>query len=296
MNKITQLVGAACTVSSLTANHAAAESALDRWKTSGEINVGHRESSIPFSYVDSEAGPIGFSLDLCQQVIEDIADTQGIEDVKVNYVPVTSQNRIILVQNGTVDIECGSTSNTVERQKQVAFSYNFFATSVRLMTKASSGIEAFQDLEGKVVVSYSGSSADKTIQTKIAETGVEPRTVYAKDNSDAFLYIQTGRGHAFVNDDILLAGIIANAETPEDFAIVGPALKVEPYAIMMNRDDDKLKTAVDAALTKIFSDGRYQKIYEKWFMAPVPPRGVNLNFPLSGAVSDLLAQPTDSAE
>jgi glutamate/aspartate transport system substrate-binding protein len=286
-------IGAAALVMSGAAH---AGSALDRLRDASEITIGNRESSIPFSYTGPAGTPIGFSIDLCREIVADIAAAQGVALPQINFVPVTSENRIILVQNGTVDLECGSTSNTAERQKQVAFSLNFFVTAIKMMVRTDSGLASFADLDGKVIVSYTGSSSDSAIHQTARAGGFQPRISYAKDNADAFLYITTGRGHAFINDDILLAGMIASARDSKAFAIVGEALRTEPYAIMMSRDDPALKDAVDAALRNIFADGRFATIYTNWFEKPIPPRNVNFNFPMSDSLKEIVAEPNDRAE
>ena len=266
---------------------------LSRFKETGEITIGHRESSIPFAYVDPQNGPIGFSLDLCHEIVDRIARELGVVDPQINHVPVTSQNRIILVQNGTVDLECGSTSNTVERQQQVAFSYSFFITAVRMLVREGSPVESFADMADRTFVISSGSSSDSLVKDLAAEAGFSPDISYAKENAASFLYVQSERAEAFVSDDILLAGLMANSPQPDAFAIVGETLRDDPYGFMMRLEDTEFKTMVDANLAEIMSDGTYESLYSKWFQSPIPPRDVNFNYAMSDTVRAAIANPTD---
>ena len=269
------------------------DATLKRFKETGELTIGHRDSAVPFSYVDQSRGPIGFTLDLCREIVTTIATDIGVKKSTINYVPVTPQNRIILLQNGTIDLECGSTSNTLDREKQVAFSVSIFKAGARMVVLQDSGITKFADLRDKKIGSTSGSTADDLIKLNAAKLGFKPNILYAKDDADAFLAVITGRAAAYVEGDILLAGLIANSKDPKKIAIVGEALRNDPVGIMIRREDEGLKKAVDAELMKMMADGRFAQLYNTWFERPIPPHDINLNFPMSDSVRDLVAHPND---
>ena len=269
------------------------DATLKRFKETGELTIGHRDSAVPFSYVDQSRGPIGFTLDLCREIVTTIATDIGVKKSTINYVPVTPQNRIILLQNGTIDLECGSTSNTLDREKQVAFSVSIFKAGVRMVVLRDSGITKFADLRDKKIGSTSGSTADDLIKLNAAKLGFKPNILYAKDEADAFLAVITGRAAAYVEGDILLAGLIANSKDPKKIAIVGEALRNDPYGIMIRREDEGLKKALDAELMKMMANGRFAQLYTTWFERPIPPHNINLNFPMSDSVRGLVAHPND---
>jgi len=266
---------------------------LKKIGASNTIVIGHRESSIPFSYLDDKQQPIGYSMDLCLRIVDAVKARLNLPGLQVKFNPVTSQTRIPLITNGTVDLECGSTTNSVERQKQVAFGVSTFITSVRMAVKANSGINSLTDLDGKAVATTTGTTSDRYI--KQAEIGkkIDVKNIYGKDHAESFLLLDTGRAAAFVMDDVLLAGLIANAKRPADFTIVGDALSVEPYGIMLRRDDAPFKKLVDDTLIGLMKSGEIEKIYSKWFLAPIPPKGINLNLPLSPQLGEAIKNPND---
>lgn len=266
---------------------------LKKIKDSGTITLGIRESSIPFSYLDDSQKPIGYSIDLCNKVVDSVKKKLKMPNLKVQMNPVTSQTRIPLMTNGTIDMECGSTTNSVERQKQVAFSVAHFVTSVRMAVKANSGIKSLSDLNGKPVVTTSGTTSDRYIRQNELGKKIDVKNLYGKDHAESFLMLESGRAVAFVMDDVLLAGLIARSKTPKAFAVVGPALSVEPYGIMMRKDDPQFKKVVDDTLIGLMKSGEIDKIYSKWFTAATPPKGINMNLPISPKLRDAFKSPTD---
>ncbi|MEE9929957.1 MAG: transporter substrate-binding domain-containing protein [Microvirgula aerodenitrificans] len=266
---------------------------LKKVKDKGEIVIGYRESSIPFSYLDGNQKPVGYMMDLCNRVVADVKKELNMPTLVTKLVPVTSQTRIPLMTNGTVDLECGSTTNSVERQKQVAFSVSTYVTSVRMLVKSRSGIKSIDDVDGKSVVTTTGTTSDRYIKQNEKGKQLNIKNVYGKDHADSFLMVETGRAAAFVMDDVLLAGLIANSKSPKDYAIVGPALSVEPYGIMIRKDDPQFKAAVDGTLTKLMKSGEINKLYSKWFTSPIPPRNINLNLPMSPQLKEAVKNPTD---
>jgi glutamate/aspartate transport system substrate-binding protein len=266
---------------------------LKKIKDSGTITLGIRESSIPFSYIDDSQKPIGYSIDLCNKVVDSVKKKLKMPNLKVQMNPVTSQTRIPLMTNGTIDMECGSTTNSVERQKQVAFSVAHFVTSVRMAVKANSGIKSLSDLNGKPVVTTSGTTSDRYIKQNEQGKKIDVKNLYGKDHAESFLMLESGRAVAFVMDDVLLAGLIARSKTPKAFAVVGPALSVEPYGIMMRKDDPQFKKVVDDTLIGLMKSGEIDKIYSKWFTAATPPKGINMNLPISPKLRDAFKSPTD---
>jgi len=266
---------------------------LKKIKESGQITIGHRESSIPFSYLDANQKPIGYSMDLCDKIVAAIKAELKMPDLKVAYNPVTSQNRIPLMQNGTIDLECGSTTNSVDRQKQVAFGDTTFVTGIRMLVKADSGIKDISQLNNKPVVTTTGTTSDALIKQSEKGMHVDVKNLYGKDHADSFLMVASGRASAFVMDDVLLAGLIANAKDPKEFAIVGDPFRVEPYGIMLRKDDPQFKALVDKTLSGLMKSGEINKIYDKWFMSPIPPRGINMNLPMSKELKDAIANPND---
>ncbi len=286
---------ALCLAGGLTAPAHAAEltGTLKKIKDSGVITVGHRESSVPFSYLDGEQKPVGYAMDLCAKVVDAIKVAAQVPNLQVKYQPVTSQNRIPLVQNGTVDIECGSTTNSVQRQQQVGFSVAYFVTSVRMGVRKDSGIKDIGDLDGKPVVTTTGTTSDQLIKQNEKGKSINVHNLYGKDHADSFLMVESGRAVAFVMDDILLAGLIASSKSPDTYTVVGPSLRDEPYGVMMRKNDPELKALVDKTLIDSMKSGEAEKLYSKWFMHPIPPRGVNLNFPMSEALKNAFVNPTD---
>ena len=273
--------------------HAQLTGTLQKIKDSGAITIGHRESSVPFSYLDANQKPIGYAMDLFAKVVDAIKAELKMPSLQVNYQAVTSQNRIPLMQNGTIDLECGSTTNSVARQQQVGFSVAYFVTSVRMAVRKDSGVKDIGDLNGKPVVTTTGTTSDQLIKMNEKGKTIDVRNIYGKDHADSFLMVESARAAAFVMDDILLAGLIASSKNPANFEIVGPSLRDEPYAVMMRKDDAPIKAIVDKTLTGLMKSGEAEKLYAKWFMNPIPPRNVNLNFPMSPAVKAAFQNPTD---
>jgi len=268
---------------------------LKKIKDSNTIALGHRESSIPFSYYDDKQQVIGYSQDLMMKVVDAVKADLKLPNLQIKLTPVTSQNRIPLVQNGTVDIECGSTTNNTERQKQVAFSNTIFVIGTRLLTKANSGIKDFADLAGKNVVTTAGTTSERLIRKMNEDKKLGMNIISAKDHGESFLTLETGRAVAFMMDDALLAGEMAKARRPADWVIVGAPQSREAYGCMMRRDDPAFKKLVDGALARAMTSGDAEKIYKKWFMSPIPPKGLNLNFPMSEDVAQIFKNPNDKA-
>ncbi len=277
----------------LSANAQELTGTLKKIKDSGTITIGNRESSIPFSYLDEKQQPIGYSMDLCAKIVDAIKAELKMPNLKVAYNPVTSQNRIPLMQNGTVDMECGSTTNSVEREKQVSFGVTTYVTGIKMMVKANSGIKDIAQLDGKAVVTTTGTTSDALIKASEKGKHIDVKNLYGKDHADSFLMVESGRAMAFVMDDVLLAGLIANAKNPKEFAIVGEPFRIEPYGIMIRKDDPEFKAIVDKTLIGLMKSGEINKIYDKWFMNPIPPKGVNLNLPMSKELKDAIANPND---
>lgn len=269
---------------------------LDKIASTGVLTLGHRDTSIPFSYFDDAQHVVGFSIDLCARIVDRIKVATKRADLQVKYLPVTSATRIPLLANGTVDIECGSTTNTVERQTQVAFSSTTYLTTSNFVSKNSGGFRSFDDLKGRTVVSTAGTTSLRLLNELNVRKNLGMTIVPAKDHAEAFLMVETERASAFVMDDVLLAGLVANARDPSLYVISKDFLSVEPYAIMMRRDDPTFKQLVDAALGDMFRSGDFERTYRKWFETPIPPRNINLNLPMSAALKKVVAHPSDSAD
>ena len=271
-----------------------ANGTLQKIKESGTIVVGHRDSSIPFSYIANDPNqPIGYAHDLEMKVVEAVKQKLNMPDLNVRYNLITSQTRIPLVQNGTVDFECGSTTNNEERQKQVAFSNGFFQISTRLLTAKDSGIKDFADLKGKTLVTTAGTTSERFIKKLNDDKKMGINIVSAKDHGESFLMLESGRAAAFMMDDVLLAGEKAKAKDPDKWVIVGTPQSYEIYGCMMRKGDSEFKKVVDDALVATYSSGEINDIYKKWFMSPIPPKNINLNFPMSDNLKALFANPHD---
>jgi len=268
-------------------------STLDKVKAGGSVTVAYRESSIPFSYLDDKAQPTGFGWEICAKVVDQLKKATGRPDLKVQAQAVTSANRIPLLQNGTIDIECGSTTNNSERQKQVAFATNYFYTGTRFLVKAGAPVKSLDDLKGKAVVSTTGTTNFRVIRNLNEEKKLGIELAGAKDHAESALLVQTGRALAFAMDDILLYGLKASAANPADFDVVGEAIQVEPYAIMLRKDDPAFKKLVDDTLAGLMKSGEFTKLYTKWFQSPIPPKGINLNAPMSKELRDNLKNLSD---
>lgn len=266
---------------------------LKKAKATNVITMSTRDSSIPFSYLDDNQVSVGYSVDLCLRIIEAIKVAIGAPRLEVRRVPVTSQTRIPLVTNGTVDLECGSTTNTLDRQKQVAFSNTFYVAAAKIMAPRSSALRSAADLRLKSVASTAGGSTVKHLQRFSDEMNLGLQLPLAKDHAEAWLLMETGRADAVANDDVLLYGLRANSKAPQDYEVLPITLSSEPYGVMMRKDDPQLKRVVDQALAKMFDSGEAERLYNKWFMSPIPPRGVNLNLPMSNELRQVFKAPND---
>ena len=267
---------------------------LKKIKDTGAITIGHRESSIPFSYLDDKQQPIGYAMDLCLKVVDAVKTELKMPNLKVNLQPVTSSNRIPLLQNGTIDMECGSTTNSVDRQKQVAFGPTYFVINVTAAVKKSSGIKSLADLNGKTISTTAGTTSVPLLRQYDKTKNAEIKSIDAKDHAESFLLLSQDRTSAFVMDDILLAGLIANSSNPGDYMILtNESLRTEPYSMMLRKDDPQFKALVDKTIGGVMKSGEIHKVYAKWFTSPVPPKGVNISFPETQAIKDAFATPND---
>lgn len=266
---------------------------LRKIKETGTINLGHRESSVPFSYYDARHQVVGYSHDLMLKVLDAVKAELGLPALTIKLVPVTAQNRIPLVQNGAVDLECGSTSHTIERARQVAFSVSIFVVGTRLMTSRTSGIRDFADLQGRKVVITSGTTSDRLLRTFNERGGDRFTIVTAKDHGESFRLLEMGQVDAFMLDDALLYGERAKAQKPENWVVVGTPMSSEVYGCMLRREDTELKQIVDRALTRLMTTGEALRIHTKWFQRPITPKGLNLNWPPSDDLLELYRAPTD---
>ena len=276
----------------LAAAYAQDSATLKKIRDSGAITIGNRESSFGFSYTDGSGAPVGYSIDICMKIVDAIKTELKMPKVDIRYQSVTSQNRIPLVTNGTVDIECGSTTNLVERQKDVAFSPDIFRYNVRMAVKADSGIRSIADLQGKTVVTTTGTTSFRLLREADKGRNLEVTQLNGKDHSDSFLLVESGRANAFVLDDILLAGQIANAKNPRDYLITGESLRTENQALMFRKDDPQFKALVDRVVGGMMKSGEMEKLYIKWFMSPIPPKGININYPLNAETKEGFANPS----
>jgi glutamate/aspartate transport system substrate-binding protein len=268
---------------------------LKKIKDSGSITLGHRESSIPFSYYDDKQQVIGYSQEIMLAAVEAVKQQLKLPALQMKLNPVTSQNRISLVQNGTIDIECGSTTNNLDRQKQVSFSNSIFVIGTRLLTKKDSGVKDFADLAGKNVVTTAGTTSERLLRKMNEERKLGMNIISAKDHGESFLTLETGRAVAFMMDDALLYGELAKAKRPGDWLVTGTPQSHEAYGCMLRRDDAAFKKVVDDAIGKLMKSGEAEKIYAKWFLNPIPPKGLNLAFPLSDDMKALFRNPNDKA-
>ena len=280
----------------LAAPAAAQEGTLKKIKDSGSITIGHRDASVPFSYYDDKQQPVGYAIDLCMKIVDAVKAELKMPKIEVKYQLVTSANRIPLMGNGTIDLECGSTTNNLERQKLVWFTVTHFVTANRFVSKKASNIKTLADLKGKTVASTAGTTNIKQITELNGQQNLGMNIISANGHSEAFQMVETGRAVAFVMDDILLYSLVALSRTPGDYVISADALSIEPYGIMVRKDDAAFKKVVDAAMTNVLKSGQITAIYDKWFLKPVPPKGINLNVPMSAQFKDVVAKPTDSGD
>ena len=269
---------------------------LKKIRDTGVIKIGNRDASIPFSYLDDDQKPIGYSVDICLKIADAIKANLKMPNLKVEFVPVTSQTRIPILTGGNIDLECGSTTNSVERQKQVAFAPTYFVTGTKIVVKKSSGIKSYDDLKGKNVVFTQGTTNERAMKAYNDEKKLGINFIPSKDHAESFLAVETGRAVAFPMDDILLYSLVASAKTPGDYVVLGEFLSDDPYAIMLRKDDAEFKKLVDTTVATLYKSGEINKIYAKWFTSPVPPKGINYNVPMSAQFKNLLASPTDSGD
>ncbi|HVN35402.1 MAG TPA: transporter substrate-binding domain-containing protein [Casimicrobiaceae bacterium] len=266
---------------------------LKKVKETGAITIGYRESSIPFSYLDDKQQPIGYAMDLCMKIVDAVKAELKMPNLKLNLQPVTSGNRIPQLQAGNIDMECGSTTNSVERQKQVAFGPTYFVINVTAAVKKNSGIKSLADLNGKTISTTSGTTAVPLLKKYEKTKSADIKEIYGKDHAESFLLLVQDRTSAFVMDDILLAGQIANNDKPGDYMIIQESLRQEPYSMMIRKDDPQFKALVDKTIGGVMKSGEIDKIYAKWFTSPIPPKNVNLNFAETPAIKEAFKNPND---
>ncbi|MEQ4676466.1 amino acid ABC transporter substrate-binding protein [Providencia vermicola] len=284
------ILGATCAVQADELN-----GTLKKIKDNGVIVVGHRESSVPFSYYDNSQKVVGYSQDYSNEIVDAVKKKLNMPDLQVKLIPITSQNRIPLLQNGTFDFECGSTTNNVERQKQAAFSNTIFVVGTRLLTKNDSGVKDFADLAGKNVVVTSGTTSEILLNQLNDEKNMKMRIISAKDHGDSFRTLESGRAVAFMMDDALLAGERAKAKKPEIWEIVGKPQTEEAYGCMLRKDDPQFKALVDETIATAQTSGKAEKSFDRWFNQPIPPKNLNLKFTLSDEMKALFKAPNDKA-
>jgi glutamate/aspartate transport system substrate-binding protein len=269
---------------------------LKKIKDTGTITIGHRDSSIPFSYYDDKQQPIGYAMDLCMKVVDAVKAELKMPNLKVALNPVTSATRIPLMANGTIDLECGSTTNNVERQKQVSFTNTHFITANRWVAKKSANLNSLNDLKGKTIVSTAGTTNIKQMTEINTAQNLGMNIISANGHPEAFQMVETGRAVAFAMDDILLYSLASQSRTPGEWGISKDATSVEPYGIMLRKDDAEFKKIVDASTANLYKSGAINAIYDKWFQKPVPPRNINLNVPMSEQFKKVIKNPTDSGD
>ncbi|MGL5445851.1 MAG: transporter substrate-binding domain-containing protein [Rhabdaerophilum sp.] len=270
---------------------------LKKVKETGSVTLGHRESSVPFSYIDDKNKVVGYAMDICMKVVDAIKAELKMDKLDVKLVPVTSSTRIPLIANGTIDLECGSTTNNVERQKQVAYTNTHFLTASAFVSKKADNLKKIDDLKGKTIVSTAGTTNIRQVVEANAARNLGMTVLPAKDHAEAFLLVELGRASAFVMDDILLASLIASAREPGLYEISSDAFSLpEPYGIMLRKDDAPFKALVDKATAAFYRSPEGGQTYNKWFMSPIPPKGLNLNVPMSEKMKKIFANPTDSPD
>lgn len=268
---------------------------LKKINDNGVIVVGHCESSVPFSYYDNNQKVVGYSQDYSNEIVDAVKKKLNKPNLEVKLIPITSQNRIPLLQNGTYDFECGSTTNNLERQKQAAFSNTIFVVGTRLLTKNDSGVKDFADLAGKNVVVTSGTTSEILLNKLNDEKNMKMRIISAKDHGDSFRTLESGRAVAFMMDDALLAGERAKAKKPDIWEIVGKPQTEEAYGCMLRKDDPQFKALVDETIAKAQTSGTAEKSFDRWFNQPIPPKNLNLKFTLSDEMKELFKSPNDKA-
>jgi glutamate/aspartate transport system substrate-binding protein len=286
------LLAAAITVLAAGSALAQANDTLAKIKSSGAVTLGVRESS-GLGYTLGSGKYVGFHTEMGERILADIQKQLGLAKMEIKYQPVTSQNRIPLTVNGTVDIECGSTTNNLARQKDVAFAYTTYVEEVRIAVNAKSGITGIKDLNGKTIVTTTGTTSVQTLRKNKRADGLTFKEVMGKDHADSFLMLETGRADAFIMDGSILAANISKSKNPADYKVVGEVLSVEPIACMLRKDDPAFKKAVDDSIVRQIKDGSLAKLYDRWFMQPIPPNNVKVGLPLSEATKEAWANPND---
>lgn len=294
---VAMLLGLTAMAASGTAQAQDLTGTLAKIKETGAITIGYRDASVPFSYLDGDQKPVGYAFEICNKVAEAVKTHLKLSKLEVKLNPVTSATRIPLIANGTVDLECGSTTNNVDRQKQVAFTNTHFLTATRYVAKKSAKLDKIDDLKGKTVTSTSGTTNIRQINEANTARSLGLTILPAKDHAEAFLMVETGRAVAFVMDDVLLASLAAGSKEPGAYAISSEALSApEPYGIMLRKDDAPFKAVVDAATASLYKSPEGKALYEKWFTKAIPPRGINLNLPMSEPMVKAFSSPSDSAD
>jgi glutamate/aspartate transport system substrate-binding protein len=289
------IIAAACLLVGAEAPAAAQDldGTLKKVKETGSFTIGYRDSSLPLSYLDDKLMPVGFSIELCKHVVDAVKAKLGMPDLNIKYNPVTSATRIPLVANGTVDIECGSTANMTIRQKQVGFSYTFFVPQFKWIVRADSNIKSADDLRGKTVAVTAGTNTALFVNKTNSEENLGMTITQGKDHAESFLLVETGRASAWMEDDVLLAGLRANAKSPADFKLLDKSYPSDPYALMIRKDDPQFKALADEALAQLMRSGEFEKLYTQWFERPIPPKGVNMDLPMSDALKHDIKEPND---
>lgn len=291
MKKLNFVIATLLTCGAITVANAA--DTLAKIKSAGHITIGTRDSSAPLAYTIGDGKYVGYQVDICQKIAEAIRADLKEPKLPIEYTVVTSANRVPLVQNGTVDMECGSTTNNASRQKQVDFAPTTFITNVRMAVKANSGIKNVADLNGKTVATTTGTTSVQLLRKAERGDKVDFKELYGKDHADSFLLLESGRANAFVMDDNILAGLIVSSKNPAEYKIVGPSLSEEPIAIMIPKDDPAYKKLVDNTVTGLMKSGELAKMYAKWFESPIPPRGATVGMSESDALKNAIAHPND---
>jgi len=267
---------------------------LQKIKDSGTIQIGARDSQIPFSYkLGSDGDPIGFTNDICLKIVDAVKARLGLAKIEVRYTMLNSTNRIPLLQNGTVDLDCATTTNTTQRQQQVDFAPSHFVANITAAVRKNSGIDTLADLNGKNVATVSGSTSIQLLRVARKSGAIEVNEIPGKDTSDGFLRLSNGRADAYVLDDVQLAGMIASAPNPGEYKILKESLRQEPYGIMLRKDDPQFKALVDETVTGLMKSGAIDQLYTKWFLSPIPPKNANLNFPMTDAVREIYKNPNN---
>lgn len=295
---MTLLIAAAATVfGQVQATAAPLTGTLKKLADTGTLAIGVREAQVPFAYLDDNQRFIGFTVDICKALVDSLKADAGLSSLKVEPKAVTAQTRLALLANGTIDLDCASVTNNAARQKQVSFSNTFFLAGTTFASKKSSGLNGIVDLKGKTVVAVQGSNHVVIVNELNQQRNLDMRVVVAKDLPEAFLMLSTGRAAAFVCDDVLLASAIASAKNPAEFTISSEGMApYEPYGLVMRRDDPEFKAAVDKALSAYLKSDAAKANYDKWFMRPIPPRGLLMNFPMNSALRKAYDKPTDSID